>query len=68
MKYDTPKQHLRRLRIDSIKVFLNYLLFAVICGLALFILYICFTCGDDTEKMNKCLENHDWEYCNREVK
>lgn len=68
MKYDTPKQHLRRLRFERIKTFLKYLIFSIIGAITIDIIYICLTSGNDTQKMNDCLKSHDLNYCNKEEK
>lgn len=34
----------------------------------IYILFICITSGNDTKKLNKCLQTHNLEYCNKNVK
>lgn len=68
MKWETSKQHLRHLRFEKIKSWLRYFGLSTMCGLSLLIIYICLTSGNDTQKMNKCLQKHDINYCNKEVK
>lgn len=71
MKYLTPKQHLRRLRFERFTTWLKYVglscLSAMTC-LAIFIIYICLTSGNDTKKMNECLQEHSLNYCNKVVR
>lgn len=64
MKYLTIKQNLRRLRIEKAKLYLTYFGISFMLAIALFILYICATGGNDTTKLNKCLQHHDLTYCN----
>lgn len=68
MKYLTPKQHLRELRLKRVKTFLKYLAFSIMGAVAIGVIYICLTSGSDTQKMNECLKTHDLNYCNKAVK
>ena len=67
MKYLTPKQHLRKLRFERFKAWLKYVGLSAICGLVIFIIYICLTSGNDTQKLNECLQDHSLNYCNEVV-
>ena len=68
MKYLTPKQHLRRLRFERFKTWLKYVGLSCLSAMAIGIIYICLTSGNDTQKMNECLKTHDLNYCNKAVK
>lgn len=68
MKYLTPKQHLRRLRFERFTTWLKYVGLSCLSALAIGIIYICLTSGNDTQKMNDCLKSHDLNYCNKEEK
>lgn len=67
MKWETPKQHLRKLRIKRILYKLKCIGLTMLFITAIFILFICITSGNDTEKLNKCLQNHNLDYCNRNI-
>ena len=68
MKYLTPKQHLRRLRIERFTAWLKYVGLSCISAIALGIIYICLTSGNDVQKLNECLQDHSLNYCNKAVK
>lgn len=68
MKYLTPKQHLRRLRFERFTTWLKYVVLSAMTCLAIFIIYICLTSGNDTQKLNECLQDHNLNYCNKVVK
>ena len=68
MKYDTPKQNLRKLRFKRFKTCLKYIGLSFMGAVAIGILYTCLTSGNDTKKMNICLKKHDLDYCNKEVR
>lgn len=68
MKYLTPKQHLRRLRFERFTTWLKYVGLSAMTCLAIFVIYICLTSGNDTKKMNECLQDHSLDYCNEVVK
>lgn len=68
MKYLTPKQHLRRLRLERFKTWLKYLIFSIMGAVVIGIIYICLTSGNDTQKLNECLQKHSLNYCNKVVK
>ncbi len=52
----------------KVKVWLMYLAASTMIALTMGVLYICLSSGDDTQKMNNCLQKHDINYCNKEVK
>lgn len=54
--------------LTLIKTWLKYIGLSATLGLAIFIIYICLTSGNDTKKMNECLQDHSLNYCNKEVK
>ena len=68
MKYDTSKQYLRRLKFEQFKKFLKNVVLLLLGSLTAFILYICITSDQDTQKLNKCLQNHNLDYCNKNIK
>ena len=68
MKYLTPKQHLRRLHFERFTTWLKYAGLSVMTCVAIFIIYICLTSGNDTKKINECLQDHSLNYCNEVVK
>ena len=68
MKYLTPKQHLRRLRFERFTTWLKYVGLSCISAITLGIIYICLTSGNDTQKLNECLQVHNLNYCNEVVK
>lgn len=36
--------------------------------MAIGIIYVCLTSGNDTQKLNECLQDHSLNYCNEVVK
>ena len=68
MKYLTPKQHLRKLRFECFKTWLKYVGLSFMGAVAIGIIYICLTSGNDTQKLNECLQKHSLNYCNEVVK
>lgn len=68
MKYLTPKQHLRRLRFERFTTWLKYVGLSFMGAVTISIIYICLTSGNDTQKLNECLQNHNLNYCNEVVK
>lgn len=68
MKWETPKQHLRKLRWQR---FINYIrtLFIVSCGtLALWVLVAIKPDFTFNDRFNQCLQQHDLNYCNNNIK
>ena len=68
MKWETPAQHLRKLRWQR---FINYIktLFIVSCGtLALWVLIAIKPDFGFNDRFNECLQQHDLNYCNEVVK
>lgn len=54
----------KRLRLkDSVKMYI--IIFLIIFG-TLALIYI--STYNNTDKLNKCLQTHDLDYCNREVR
>lgn len=68
MRYLTPQEHLRRLKLKKVKKGVKITTAAILTAAAINILYICSTSGNDTKKMNICLQDHTLNYCNKEVK
>jgi hypothetical protein len=68
MKYDTPKQHLRRLYFERFITWLKYLIFSIMGAVAIGVIYICLIGGNDTQKLNECLQDHSLNYCNNNVR
>ena len=68
MKYLTPKQYLRGLRFERFTTWLKYVGVSFMGAVAIGIVYVCLTSGNDTKKMNDCLETHNLSHCNKEVK
>lgn len=68
MNWKTPKQHLRRLRLERFTTWLKYVILSFISAVVIGIIYICLTSGNDTQKLNECLQNHSLNYCNEVVK
>ena len=68
MNWKTPKQHLRRLRFERFKTWLKNVGLSFMGAVAIGIIYICLTSGNDTQKMNECLQDHSLNYCNEVVK
>lgn len=68
MKYDTPKQHLRRLRFERLVTYLKYLGISILGGLTLWVLLAIMP--DDTfiDRFNGCLQDHSLNYCNKTIK
>ena len=64
----SPQAIIRKRRFYNFKLFLNYFIASLLGGLIFFILYTCITSGNDTQKLNECLQNHDLNYCNNNVK
>jgi hypothetical protein len=68
MKYLTPKQHLRRLCFERFTTWLKYAGLSFMGAVAIGIVYVCLTSGNDVQKMNECLQKHNLDYCNKVVK
>lgn len=68
MKYLTPKQHLRRLRFERFTTWLKYVGISLMSAVAIGVIYICLTSGNDTQKMNECLQKNSLDYCNNYIK
>lgn len=66
--YTNPREVITTYRINKLKVFMNYFIGTLLGGLILFTLYICLTSGNDTQKLNECLQDHNLNYCNEVVK
>lgn len=68
MKWETPAQHLRKLRWQR---FINYIktLFIVSCGtLALWVLVAIMPDLTFNDRFNECLQQHGLNYCNKNIK
>ena len=68
MKYLTPKQHLRRLKFERFTTWLKYVSLSFMGAVVIGIIYICLTSGNDTQKLNECLQDYNLNYCNEVVK
>lgn len=68
MNWETPKQHLRRLHFERFTTWLKYVGLSFMGAVAIGIIYICLTSGNDVQKINECLQNHNLNYCNEVVK
>lgn len=68
MKYETSKQHLRRLCFERFATWLKYVGLSFMGAVAISIINICLTSGNDTQKINECLQDHSLNYCNNNVR
>ena len=68
MNWETPKQHLRRLHFERFTTWLKYVGLSFMGAVAIGIIHICLTSGNDTQKLNECLQDHSLNYCNNNVK
>lgn len=68
MKWLTPQQHLRRLRIERFLTSFKYIGLSIMIALAIWVLYACLSNENFNDKFNKCLQNHDLNYCNNNIK
>jgi len=66
--YKYPLVEITTYRRNKLKLFLNYFIASLLGGLVFFILYTCITSGNDTQKLNECLQDHSLGYCNEVVK
>lgn len=64
----SPQAIIRKQHFYNFKIFLNYFIASLFGGLVFFIFYTCITSGNDTQKLNKCLQKHSLNYCNKVVK
>ena len=65
VKYLSVKQNLRRLKLERLKLYFTIYGISFLIAIALFILYICISSGNDTQDLNKCLKDHNLNYCNK---
>ena len=68
MKYETPKQHLKKLQIERLLYKLKFSSLIICFALAIWILYACLSSTNDTKKMNECLKKNSLNYCNKNIK
>lgn len=66
--YKSIQQRLRELRRERVKTFLKYLAFSIMGAVAIGVIYICLTSGNDTQKLNECLQKYSLDYCNKVVR
>ena len=66
--YVSPRAIITIDRFYKLKLFINYFIVSILGGIAFLILYICLTSGNDTQKINECLQDHSLNYCNKVVK
>lgn len=66
--YVSPRAIITINRFYKLKLFINYFIASILGGIVFLILYICLTSGNDTQKLNECLQDHSLNYCNKEVK
>ena len=67
MKYDTPKQHLRRLRVERFITYLKYIGISIFGGITLWIIIAIMPDDDFVDRLNECYKTHNFDYCNRVV-
>lgn len=68
MKYLTPKQHLRRLRFER---FINYIKTLLLVSCGTLVLWVLIAIKPDfgfNKRFNECLQQHDLNYCNKNIK
>lgn len=72
MDWITPKQHLRRLRIErliyKIKCMGIILLFISTIYVGITIIDASITSHSVVDRLNKCNQKHSFEYCNKNIK
>ena len=68
MKYDTPKQYLRRLIFERFATWLKYVGLSFIGACALWVLITIKPDFTFNDRWNDCLKTHNLDYCNRVVK
>lgn len=66
--YINPQAVITTYRRNKLKLFINYFIASLLGGLVFFILYTCITSGNDTQKLNECLQGHSLNYCNEVIK
>ena len=67
MKWDTPKQYLRKLRIQR---FIDKLKMAgtiLIISIAVWVLYATLSGWNIPDKLNECYKTHSQMYCNKHI-
>lgn len=65
VKYLSVKENLRRLKLERLKLYFTIYGISFLIAIALFILYICISSNNDTKDLNKCLKDHNLNYCNK---
>lgn len=68
MKWLTPDQNLRRLRIERILTSLKYLGLSFMIALTIWVLYACLSNENFNKKFNQCLQKNSLNYCNHNVR
>ena len=68
MKYDTPKQHLRRLRFERFTTWLKYIGLSFMGACALWVLIAVKPDFTFNDRFNECLQDHNLNYCNKTIK
>ncbi len=68
MKYDTLKQHLRRLRLERFTTWLKYIAFSFMGACVLWVLIAIKLDFGFNERLNECLQDHNLNYCNKTIK
>lgn len=68
MKWEKPAQHLRKLRWQRFINYIKTLLLIFYWTLALWVLIAIIPDTTFNERFNECLQKHDLNYCNKNIK
>lgn len=68
MKWETSKQHLRKLRWQRFINYIRTLILIFYWTLALWVLIAIIPDFDFNDRFNECLQQHDLNYCNNNIK
>ena len=68
MKWETSAQHLRKLRWQRFITYIKTLLLIFYWTLALWVLIAIMPDFDFNDRFNDCLQQHDLNYCNNNIK
>lgn len=68
MNWETPKQHLRRLRFECFTTWLKYVGLSFMGACALWVLIAIKPDFTFNDRLNECLQKNSLDYCNKEVK
>ena len=66
--YLNPKQYYLKLKLERLKAYIKMIVFLEIIISSIWLISVCITGYDISDKLNVCLQEHSLDYCNTNIK